>query len=453
MSTAIKTGLLNASYNELANAPNARQLLRALIDDTSGSGGDVLWGACVFVDPVLGNDATAVPQSLKYTYETVQAALNAAAALAQTLPYPFVTVALLPGIHWATAPVVWPDGPCFIQLVGLTGDGLGASTWVAVAAGITGTLATTLGVTMSGFSMYGSVVLTCVTSNNVRLNFSGLYGLSLSVHGVGNEEVYVASCDDFGCQVTDVQTLWVEDSHAGTSTIWVRGTYANIIMFNVSCGYFHIGQNSLATEANLRMDRNCTVTEEMRAYLSGNATFTAAGRTNNLVLDLHNIGAGASIDIGGSQFSRIDITGLAPAAPGAPAAVRAIGCVTPSPNLLVILSGKIALDLRGLSGELKDSGITLSGGATCDRDWFGAHKFTFGPSGGYATATASFPDLGPNADIGGVGQYVVEMSVIDASGSAVTQACVTYQTTTGYGVTVGPTAGATVYTQCRRLTL
>ena len=389
MSTAVKNALLRAASNELSNQPVVKRLLQELIDNIAGigpGGGDVIWVNDFFVDPIGGNDATAVPGSLKFTYKTLQPAFDAAGAVIMAGATE-ATVLALPGRHITPISLVWPN-VSGIHLLGL--DDINTEITIGVVAPL---FVSPLG----GFTVdpfVGSIT-------NVRLIDLPKACLDFTYAGAGSsrftlENVGMSDAASLtGFELFEARDTYDLDASVGgyscTDCLNVRTFAARHNLFSFNSGLvtttnvaliqsrYADALIGLSTPSNTNVIID--VASEMQSLqmtLAGDTfVVSAQGNLGNVTMILPNYMT-QNVDISGSQWKTLTINGTVN--PGTQFPVRAQGCQASPPtggSITVTVNGNVDLDIKGLAGFLCDVDLICStvGGAglvpegTCDRDY------------------------------------------------------------------------------------
>jgi len=381
MSTAVKNALLRAASNELSNQPVVKRLLQELIDNIAGigpGGGDVIWVNDFFVDPIGGNDATAVPGSLKFTYKTLQPAFDAAGAVIMAGATE-ATVLALPGRHITPISLVWPN-VSGIHLLGL--DDINTEITIGVVAPL---FVSPLG----GFTVdpfVGSIT-------NVRLidllkacldfTYAGAGSSRFTLENVGMSDA--ASLTGF--ELFEARDTYDLDASVGgyscTDCLNVR-TFAarhNLFSFNSSLltttnvaliqSRYADALIGLSTPSNTNVIID--VASEMQSLqmtLAGDTfVVSAQGNLGNVTMILPNYMT-QNIDISGSQWKTLTINGTVN--PGTQFPVRAQGCQASPPtggSITVTVNGNVDLDIKGLAGFICAGNMPCTVGGTIDRDY------------------------------------------------------------------------------------
>ncbi len=456
MSIPEKEDLLKGARSELSNFQITVKLLQALIDNFKGLSpeGSVLWGNVYVVDNDLGDDDTAQPNSLSLTYQTPQAAIDAAEAILLLGVQTLATILFLPGtFNLAAAPkqIVWPN-VAGIHFVGIDpvntvimNDGsqpliIGAP----VVDGFTGSISNLRLVTAeSGFALAlnrtgaAGVLPTSFAFYNV-----GFTGLRRLIHfsSVTDTETYLADpakvsiavmldVADVSFKDSDVLPGGIRVEHEGTGRISLVGT---------ATGTLGVGITT-ASAATVTIDPACKF-GATTIHLGGGAySLRAEGSLGTVALELADE-AGQVIDIGGSSLTSLDVTGDGAAGTFD---VLALGCLFTGTPSVVAAHSNVVLDVRGAAGVLSISG---TGGATVDRDTFGSHAFGIPVDGSAGIGNHTFaPPLPSTVDERDY-EVVVESNVEVST-------WITAKSATGYTLNYGASAAGAdhvIYTMCLR---
>ncbi len=428
----------------------------------AGGGGDVLWGNMFFVDPVLGNNATAKPGSLKFTYKDLQPALDAAAA-AIVPGAPVATVVPLPGRHVTPVSLVWPN-KSGVHVLGL--DDI--NTEITVTAGVPLFVSPLAGIDVASFVgsitgvrmvdlNKGAISLECTgaaigdgqfTLENVGLSSSAVF---VGFGFVEGRDTYDLLASSGGYSFEDCLTarlFFVRHNSCGFNSNPMQPTNLALIQSRFAEATVG-GAGGAGSQVNVIID----VASEIETFgftpAGPNFGLHAQGNLGLVGMQLPAFQAGQVIDIDGSMWRHLYVLQQG-AAVGPTCPVSARGCQRIGNEANVINAaaptGSISIDVRGLAGVLLDTEIAIGNNCTCDRDWFGYSSTTFEPSAAPATFNVPFPDTGAGDE------YSVEITVRDTSGASAHPVCLNAQAGNSYDVSIGPHPlnPVTIITQARR---
>ncbi len=450
MSTAALLSRLRSISVGLPQWTRLYRFLHDLVVEV-GNGGDVLWGNTFVVDAVLGDNATAVPGSLKYTYGTIQAAVDAAKALLLLGATFVATVLPLPGAHVLQAAVVLPN------VSGLSIMGLSRETTFIIAPGNVFTGAYTHAGSFVEFANIGafgggkSFSLVCtggaLGSSQCQMTsvecasptpdeLTGFSAVLLSQFLGGAEDLVFGTCGSVG--LVDVFVAAVTLHSCNGLTI-VGGKLEQVTY-----------DGAATSLREIRFDRGTTLSDGLTVDIDSSnfRIHTNGAWLADVSLTLTNANSNSSqqvVDLGGSYVGNLTIVASNDDEENENRfAVSARGCQSGySPFVVSIDSAIVDLDLRGFAGVLLDSFITATGASTVDRDKFGAHTFTI-----------------PEGEAPGIGAILIEPplpSAVTADGFQVVvesdyevSTWVTGKSAAGYSLNYGGGAGGTIRTQCIR---
>jgi hypothetical protein len=391
MSTAIKNALLRAASNELSNQPVVKRLFQELIDNIAGlgpGGGDVLWGNVFVVDALLGNDATAQPNSLKFTYETVQAALNAAAVAAAVSPTSVATVLVLPGFHLTlTGPIVWPN-QSRISLQGLNFR----TTLIIALGGIVGTISVP-----DFFAFISQIFVASAGPTDVEFDCSTAPSQSA---GIFFDDVFIQNDVVLNnCAFVEVRdaecagALTLIDCNRSdilrskSGSVAVTGVNTTGVAFeSAHVNGLTVGTLLAPINATVQSD-SASETGDTFLFLSdavgpGNYDVRVHGKLFIFEMTLAGSTVGHDIDVGGSTWTRLKVSGYVDPAKFL---VKAVGCNSPNQGVTIEANDNVDIDASGFSGEVRDNTFVTTGTAGIDRDWFSL--------GGSGTETETAPGV------------------------------------------------------------
>ncbi len=421
-----------------------------IVQQFFGKGGgpnlkNVRWGNVFVVDALLGNDATAQPDSLVYKYLTIQKALDAAAARLTLAPGTFLaTVYVLPGLHFdtSTPTLRWPN------ISGIRLQGQDPNTTLIIAAnGVSGTF------TPDFFIAAISQISLITGPSGMDLKYTGSGGSSVYMQNVA---LSISTAKFTGLGI--VHAIDVFDS-TGTNLRCIDCTetrFDGVDLQDVSVEA--TGLVSLQAEVVVKTSRFNTLTvgtplKRVSAYVSVDTGSTMGGLGLHLGGTNYAVGArgflgtvtisladfnSQGVNIGGSQITSLVVNGYVNVGKFQ---VVATGCRSANPDVFVRATDNVDLDVRGFAGALKPANVTSAGAATIDRDQFGAHTFTAAAGGGFEPVAID-PPLPTTVDAEG---YEV---VVEAEYAVLTWP--DSKTNAGYNLNFNPGTGGIVRTMCLR---
>ncbi len=379
MSIPEKEDLLKGARSELSNFQITVKLLQALIDNFKGlspGGAGPLWGNMFFVDNELGDDASAVPNSLTRTYQTPHNAVVAArASLLDDAA--LATVLFLPGtFDMGEGGITWPNvGGLYLDSLDrantiLTNDGTTpVITGVNFADGFTGGISNLtirgtvlLDRTGAGSDDGGFVIENVGLSSQIDLysfNDLKINGLTNTDGDPTNPYVLLHNCRNVLFDGVTIGTCRVTRDDGGICNIGLRRS-----AFTSS---FTIGIDiaTVFVEARLTMDRASTIAQFSGKFGGDTFSVSASGNLGDCAIGMRGA-AGQTVDISGSAWKSLGVSGDGAAGTFN---VLAIGCSTMGAPTVVTADDNVVLDVRGCSSPMD---LVATGGAKIDRDMWSA---------------------------------------------------------------------------------